>query len=50
MRPRFAHGALIAREGVVLPPLAPGMRWAARTLAYDPLSPPGDPAGDGLDD
>ena len=48
---RFAHGALVTREGVVLPPLKGG-RWAARTLTYDPLSPPPpeDPIGDGLDD
>ena len=50
MKPKFAHGALITREGVVLPPLADGHRWAARTLAYHPLSPAADEAGDGLDD
>ena len=40
LKVRFAHGAVISREGYVLP-LASG-RWTARTLAYDPLSPPDD--------
>ena len=38
LRIRFAHGAVVTREGYVLP-LKAG-RWTARTLAYDPLSPP----------
>ena len=42
---RFAHGAATTREGYVLP-LAGG-RWTARTLTYDPLSPP---PGDDEDD
>jgi hypothetical protein len=50
MKPKFAHGALFTREGVVLPPLSAAHKWAARTLAYNPLSPAGDEAGDSLDD
>lgn len=40
MKVRFAHGAVVTREGYVLP-LKAG-QWTARTLAYDPLSPPDD--------
>lgn len=46
LKVRFAHGAVMTREGYVLP-LKSG-RWTARTLAYDPLAPPEDPSG--LDD
>jgi hypothetical protein len=49
MKPKFAHGALFTREGVVLPPLS-GTEWAARTRAWNPLSPPPDEADDGLED
>ena len=48
MRVKFAHGAGVTREGCVMP--LKGGRWEARMFAADPLSPPPDPAGDGLDD
>lgn len=35
MKIRVRHGALLAREGYVLP--YPGDRWTARTLTYDPF-------------
>jgi len=44
LKVRFAHGAVLTREGYILP-LKSG-RWTARTLAYDPLSPPGDDPDD----
>jgi hypothetical protein len=48
LKVRFSHGAVLTREGYVLP--LGGGRWTARTLAYDPLSPAEDPAGDGMED
>ena len=45
---RLRHGIAVTRHGYVLP--LKGGRWTARTLAYDPLSPPEDPAGDGMDE
>jgi hypothetical protein len=50
MKVKFAHGALITREGVVLPPLSGAHRWAARPCAYTPGSPAPGVADDGLDD
>ena len=46
LKVKFAHDGAVTREGYVLP-LKSG-RWTARTLAYDPLSPPEQP--DDLDD
>jgi hypothetical protein len=45
MKVRLAHGAVVTREGFVLP-LGDG-QWTARTLAYDPFGPP---PGDDDDD
>jgi len=48
VRVRLRHGIAVTRHGYVLP--LRGGRWTARTLAYDPLSPPEDPADDGMED
>ena len=48
VRVRLRHGIAVTRHGYVLP--LKGGRWTARTLAYDPLSPLEDPAGDGMDE
>jgi hypothetical protein len=45
IRVRLKHGAVITREGYVLP-LGDG-RWAARTLIYTEFTPP---LGDDLDE